>query len=100
MSTWHGWLWDTRRQRWERVCSAPTLGACASQLGRIGGRRGIPARWQVMTGGGPPTWTPRKASGDATRASGASGKHQGDCAPPDPASVHPASSCASEDPPP
>jgi hypothetical protein len=64
---WYGWLWS--RGRWERVCSAPTLGACASQLGRIGGRRGIPARWQVMTGGGPPTFTPRNAAPERWAAS-------------------------------
>jgi hypothetical protein len=54
--SWYGWLWS--RGQWERVCSAATLGACASQLGRIGGRRGIPTRLQVMTGGGPPTFQP------------------------------------------
>jgi hypothetical protein len=53
---WHGWLWS--RGRWERVCEAIDLGQCARELGRIADRRGIPTRWQVMTGGAPPTFRP------------------------------------------
>jgi hypothetical protein len=54
--TWFGWLWV---DGWERVCSAPTIGECARELGRIGEQRGVPTWLQVLTGGAPPSLTPR-----------------------------------------
>jgi hypothetical protein len=66
--TWIGWLWIG--DRWERVCIASTLGECSRQLGKIGAERGIPCRFQVLTGGGLPTFTPvgRSAAETAPRA--------------------------------
>jgi hypothetical protein len=50
---WHGWVWS---DGWERVCSAPTIGECSRELGRIGEERGVPTWFQVLTGGCPPTF--------------------------------------------
>jgi hypothetical protein len=55
--TWHGWLWVG--DCWERACSAPTIGAAARELGRIGEQRGIPVWHQVLTGGAPPSFRPK-----------------------------------------
>jgi hypothetical protein len=31
--TWHGWIWNTQRQRWEHVCQEEGLSACSKRLG-------------------------------------------------------------------
>jgi hypothetical protein len=55
--TWHGFLWIDGA--WERVCSAPTIGEAARELGRIGEERGVPTWLQVLTGGCPPSFCPK-----------------------------------------
>jgi hypothetical protein len=54
-AAWHGWLWDALMGRWTCVCAADTLGKCASEVGRIGSQRGVPVRFQGLTGGGVPS---------------------------------------------
>jgi hypothetical protein len=56
---WHGWIWDTRRQRWERVCEVEGLGACSRCLGEIVKLRGVKDAYSTMTGGGMPAFRPR-----------------------------------------
>lgn len=61
--TWHGWIWDTRRQRWERVCEAEGLSACSRRLGEIVRIRGTKEKYATMTGGGVPTFGPAAKRG-------------------------------------
>jgi hypothetical protein len=70
--TWHGWIWDTRRQRWEKVCEAEGLGACSDRMGEIVKLRGTKHKYATMTGGRPPTFRPagRSASTFAQDAAG------------------------------
>jgi len=70
--TWHGWLWCTRWQRWNRVCSAEGLGQCSRDLGAIVKLRGTKDRYATMTTGAEPTFRPagRKASGERQAAPG------------------------------
>jgi len=65
--SWTGWLGD---DAWERVCSAPTIGEAARELGCIGERRGVPTWLQVRTGGGTPRSVPAGMRQPASAASG------------------------------
>jgi hypothetical protein len=56
--TWHGWIWDTRRQRWDKVCEAEGLGTCSRRLGEIVKLRGTKDKHATMTGGREPTFRP------------------------------------------
>jgi hypothetical protein len=56
---WVGWIWDTRRQRWEKACEADGLSACSKHLGEIARLRGVKDRHTMMTGGGVPSFRPR-----------------------------------------
>lgn len=55
---WHGWIWDTRRQRWQQVCEAEALGECSRKLSAIVDARRTKDRYAVLTGGGMPTFRP------------------------------------------
>jgi hypothetical protein len=55
---WFGWLWHGGR--WQRVCSAETMDACARQLHSIGGKLHVAGNHQVMTGGSAPDFTPAR----------------------------------------
>jgi hypothetical protein len=48
---WHGFIWDTRRQRWEKVCEVDRLSACSKRLGEIARRRGIWSQSSAGMGG-------------------------------------------------
>jgi hypothetical protein len=64
---WFGWIWIGQ---WERVTGPhETPSLCSRALDKIGVERGVPGRHQVMTGGGPPTFTPvgRSAAKTARR---------------------------------
>ena len=78
--TWYEWIWDTRRQRWERVCEGETMGACSKRLGEIVRIRGTKDKYATMTGGGCPTFRPagrsHQTAQDATEEAGASGEAQ------------------------
>ena len=57
---WFGWGWT--RSGWVRLCGPhPTIGECSHQLRKVWEERGIPDRRRVMTGGAPPSFTPRPA---------------------------------------
>jgi hypothetical protein len=58
--TWHGWIWCSRRQRWERVCEVESLSACSHRLGEIARLRGVKDVYCTMTGGAMPTFGPTK----------------------------------------
>ncbi len=62
MTLWHGWLWIASAQRWRKVCQGDSLSQCSRRLSREGDRWGVPDRWQVMTGGAAPTFTPSDAT--------------------------------------
>lgn len=55
---WFGWIWDTRRQRWERVREAEGLSACSKRLGEIVRARGTKDKYATMTGGAVPAFRP------------------------------------------
>ena len=55
---WVGWIFDTRRQRWCRVCAAEGLGQCSRDLGAIVRFRGTKDRYATMTGGAVPSFRP------------------------------------------
>jgi hypothetical protein len=54
---WSGWLWVG--SAWQRVCAADDIGTCARRLGVVGKHRGIGTRYQALTGGAAPTFTPK-----------------------------------------
>ncbi len=56
--TWHGWIWSTQRQRWERVCQEEGLSACSKRLGEIVRSRGTKDKYATMTGGATPGFRP------------------------------------------
>jgi hypothetical protein len=64
--TWHGWIWDTRRQRWEKACEADGLSACSKRLGEIARIRHVPDRYTMMTSGAVPDYRPRGRGARAT----------------------------------
>ena len=59
---WVGWIFDTRRQRWCRVCAVEGLGPCSKRLGQIARLCGVPDRYAAMTTGGAPTFQPAARS--------------------------------------
>jgi len=68
---WFGWLWQ--RGRWVRMCGPhDSLSTCSRELGAIGTARGVPAKYQVMTGGAAPTFRPagKRACSDPRRKPG------------------------------
>lgn len=57
---WFGFGWVD--DRWVRLCGPfSALSPCSRELGRIGRERGIPDKWLVLTGGGPPRFVPYDA---------------------------------------
>jgi hypothetical protein len=58
MGSWYGWIFDTGRQCWQRVCEADDLGACSRRLGEIAQERRVKDRYAVMTGGSEPPFRP------------------------------------------
>jgi hypothetical protein len=66
--TWFGWVWNTRRQRWERVCEVEGLSACSRRLSEILRVRNVKEKYATMTGGGVPKFRPagRRCNDEAT----------------------------------
>jgi hypothetical protein len=56
--TWYGWIFDTRRQIWTRVCQAEDLAACSRRLEEIAREHRVKDRYAVMTGGSEPPFRP------------------------------------------
>ncbi len=56
--TWHGWIWSTQRQHWERVCQEEGLSACSKRLGEIVRTLGTKDKYATMTGGAVPGFRP------------------------------------------
>jgi hypothetical protein len=56
---WVGWIFDTRRQRWDRVCQADSVPECSKRLNEILDARGVRDRYATLTGGREPSFRPR-----------------------------------------
>ena len=70
MTTWFGFIWCTRRQRWEKVCQGDGLGACARKLGEIARVRGVKDRHTAMTTGAVPRRLQQEPAADAAGGNG------------------------------
>jgi hypothetical protein len=55
---WVGWVFDTRRSRWERACEGDTLAECSRKLSAVVDARGTRDKFATMTGGGMPSFRP------------------------------------------
>jgi hypothetical protein len=83
--TWHGWIWSTKRQRWEHACEAEGLAACSHRLGEIARLRKVKDADSVLTGGAAPSFQPRpRTHGYAQEATSQQGQASQSLDPPDP----------------
>jgi len=73
---WIGWIFDTRRQTWARVCEAEGMSACSKRLGEIVRARGTKDKYATMTGGAMPSFRPREATSASERARPSSGQEE------------------------
>jgi hypothetical protein len=55
---WSGWVWLSKKKRWERAFDAGNIGDCSRQLGQLARERGVPDAATCLTRGGCPSWTP------------------------------------------
>jgi hypothetical protein len=63
---WYGWIWQ--HNQWQRVTGPyATLSECSRALERIGEARGVPGKFQVVTAGGAPRFTPTPTDRSAVR---------------------------------
>jgi hypothetical protein len=59
-SFWVGWVFDTRRSRWDRVCEGDSLSECSRKLGAVVDARGTKDKYSTVTGGAMPPFRPTK----------------------------------------
>lgn len=55
---WHGWIWDTRRSRWDHVCTGESLPECSRKLSSIVDARRTKDCYTCLTSGACPTFRP------------------------------------------
>ena len=55
---WVGWLWCRGEWHPQPSTRSSDLGSCSRKLGVLANAHGIPAVYQMMTGGGVPTIRP------------------------------------------